>query len=156
VDERYLRQVEAGKPLALEVIEDVQEAIWSSVSSSLRGALRPLVNLALDDERPIGSAPPAASAVPIARPTATAPTAGPAHHLRTHLRPRCPPGANARRLLAGGLADLRPLRAADLREHVGMHRSEVCWAYGVCSDCDTWLCFVGLPPRDSGNVTSGS
>jgi transposase-like protein len=49
-----LRQVEqsriSGKPLALEVIENVQEAIWSGISSSLRAVLRRLVNLALDDE----------------------------------------------------------------------------------------------------------
>ncbi len=54
MDQRYLRQVEesriSNKPLALEVIENVQEAIWSGISSSLRAVLRRLVNLALEDE----------------------------------------------------------------------------------------------------------
>lgn len=54
MEARYLNTIEEsrnfGKPLPLEVIENVQEAIWFSVSSSVKAVLRRLVNLALDDE----------------------------------------------------------------------------------------------------------
>jgi putative transposase len=54
VEARYLNAIEqsriSGKPLPLEVIENVQEAIWFSISSSVKAVLRRLVNLALEDE----------------------------------------------------------------------------------------------------------
>lgn len=41
---RYLNAIEesrkSGKPLPLEVIENVQEAIWFSISSSVKAVLR--------------------------------------------------------------------------------------------------------------------
>jgi hypothetical protein len=53
-EERYLNAIEesrtSDKPLPLEVIENVQEAIWFSISSSVRAVLRRLVSLALEDE----------------------------------------------------------------------------------------------------------
>lgn len=54
MDERYLSQIEQSrtspKPLPLEVIENVQEAIWSGISASVRAVLHRLVDLALEDE----------------------------------------------------------------------------------------------------------
>jgi transposase-like protein len=54
VDERYLSQIEqsrtSAKSLPLEVIENVQEAIWSGISGSVKAVLRRLVDLALADE----------------------------------------------------------------------------------------------------------
>jgi putative transposase len=54
VDERYLSQLEqsttSAKPLPLEVIENVQEAIWAAVPGSVRAVLHRLVDLALQDE----------------------------------------------------------------------------------------------------------
>lgn len=54
MEARYLNAIEqsriSGKPLPLEVIENVQEAIWFSISSSVKAVLRRLVNLALEDE----------------------------------------------------------------------------------------------------------
>jgi transposase-like protein len=54
VDERYLSKIEqsrtSAKPLAIEVIENVQEAIWSGISASVRAVLHRLVDLALEDE----------------------------------------------------------------------------------------------------------
>jgi len=54
VDERYLSQIEqsrtSAKPLPLEVLENVQEAIWAGISGSVRAVLHRLVDLALQDE----------------------------------------------------------------------------------------------------------
>jgi len=53
VDERYLSQIEqsrtSAKPLPLEVIENVQEAIWAGISGSVKAVLRRLVDMALAD-----------------------------------------------------------------------------------------------------------
>jgi putative transposase len=55
VEARYLNTIEesriSGRPLPLEIIENVQEAIWFSISSSVRAVLRRLVEVALEDER---------------------------------------------------------------------------------------------------------
>jgi putative transposase len=55
VEARYLNAIDqsriSGKPLPLEVIENIQEAIWFSISSSVRAVLRRLVEVALEDER---------------------------------------------------------------------------------------------------------
>jgi len=54
VEERYLSQIEqsrtSARPLPLDVIENVQEAIWSGISGSVRAVLRRLVDMALGDE----------------------------------------------------------------------------------------------------------
>jgi transposase-like protein len=54
VDERYLSQIEqsrtSAKPLPIEVIENVQEAIWSGISGSVKSVLHRLVDMALADE----------------------------------------------------------------------------------------------------------
>src|SRR6266508_5128558 len=54
VDERYLSQIEqsrtSAKPLPLEVIENVQEAIWAGISGSVKAVLHRLVDMALQDE----------------------------------------------------------------------------------------------------------
>src|SRR6266542_3585713 len=54
VDERYLSQNEqsrtSARPLPLEVIENIQEAIWSGISGSVKAVLHRLVDMALADE----------------------------------------------------------------------------------------------------------
>jgi len=54
VDERYLSQIEQSRtstrPLPLEVIENLQEAIWAGISGSVRAVLHRLVDMALGDE----------------------------------------------------------------------------------------------------------
>lgn len=54
MDERYLSKIEQSrtspKPLPLEVIENVQEAIWSGISASVKAVLHRLVDMALADE----------------------------------------------------------------------------------------------------------
>jgi hypothetical protein len=53
VEERYLSQIEQSrmaKPLPIEVLENVQEAIWAGVSGSVKTVLHRLVDLALADE----------------------------------------------------------------------------------------------------------
>lgn len=54
MEERYLSQIEqsrtSARPLPLDVIENVQEAIWSGISGSVRAVLRRLVDMALGDE----------------------------------------------------------------------------------------------------------
>jgi transposase-like protein len=54
VDERYLSQIERSrtstKPLPLEVIENVQEAIWAGITGSVKAVLHRLVDMALQDE----------------------------------------------------------------------------------------------------------
>jgi len=54
VDERYLSQIEqsrtSAKPLPLEVLENVQEAIWAGISGSVKTVLHRLVDMALADE----------------------------------------------------------------------------------------------------------
>jgi len=54
VDERYLSQIEqsrtSAKPLPLEVIENVQEAIWAGITGSVKAVLHRLVDMALEDE----------------------------------------------------------------------------------------------------------
>jgi hypothetical protein len=46
VDERYLSQIEqsrtSARPLPLEVIENVQEAIWAGISGSVKAVLHRL------------------------------------------------------------------------------------------------------------------
>ena len=55
MEARYLNTIEesriSGKPLPLEIIENVQEAIWLGISSSVRAVLKRVVEMALDDER---------------------------------------------------------------------------------------------------------
>lgn len=55
MEARYLNIIEesriSGKPLPLEIIENVQEAIWFGISSSVRAVLKRVVEMALDDER---------------------------------------------------------------------------------------------------------
>ncbi len=54
MDERYLSQIEQSrtstKSLPLEVIENVQEAIWAGITGSVKAVLHRLVDLALQDE----------------------------------------------------------------------------------------------------------
>ena len=54
MDERYLSQNEqsrtSARPLPLEVIENIQEAIWSGISGSVKAVLHRLVDMALADE----------------------------------------------------------------------------------------------------------
>ncbi len=54
MDERYLSQIErsrtSAKPLPLEVIENVQEPIWSGISGSVKAVLHRIVDMALADE----------------------------------------------------------------------------------------------------------
>jgi transposase-like protein len=54
VDERYLSQIEqsrtSARPLPLEVLENVQEAIWAGITGSVKAVLHRLVDLALEDE----------------------------------------------------------------------------------------------------------
>src|SRR6266542_852205 len=54
VDERYLSQNEqsrtSARPLPLEVIENIQEAIWSGITGSAKAVLHRLVDMALADE----------------------------------------------------------------------------------------------------------
>lgn len=56
MEARFLNAIEESRtsdtPLPLEVIENVQEAIWFSISSSVRAVLRRLVEMALMDETP--------------------------------------------------------------------------------------------------------
>jgi hypothetical protein len=40
--------------------------------------------------------------------------------------------------------------------YVGMHKRSIRWAYGVCSQCDTWICFLGLVPGEGRAVAGGS
>ena len=54
MNERYLSQIEqsrtSARPLPLEVIENVQEAIWAGISGSVKAVLHRLVDMALTDE----------------------------------------------------------------------------------------------------------
>ena len=54
MDERHLSQIEQSrtsrKPLPLEVIENVQEAIRAGITRSVKAVLHRLVDLALEDE----------------------------------------------------------------------------------------------------------
>ncbi|MGH2748066.1 MAG: IS256 family transposase [Actinomycetota bacterium] len=55
MEARYLNTIEESRisrtPLPLEIIENVQEAIWLGISSSVRAVLKRLVEMALEDER---------------------------------------------------------------------------------------------------------
>jgi hypothetical protein len=52
--------------------------------------------------------------------------------------------------------DVTALTCCNCRDrvrYVGMHNGHICWAYGICAECDTWLCFEGLPNLPLGAVT---
>ncbi len=128
MEERYLSQIEQSrtspKPLPLEVIENLQEAIWAGISASVRAVLHQLVDLALADE--------ATEAVDAGRHERTPERR--AHRngsytrdLATTLGPiedvEVPRVAHARRQLPGRMGHVRPVRAADLRAGAGLRRA---------------------------------